>query len=113
MEAGRDARNTGVWIGGRKVASIGVAIRQWVAWHGLALNVDVDLAGFQRIRPCGFGADVMTRVADHLQPCPSVDALAGPLAAHLAEALGLEAGRTVRARLGGVEEVEALVAGWV
>lgn len=84
----RDARNTGVWIDGHKVCSIGIALRQWVVWHGLALNVDVDLAGFARIRPCGFSADVMTRWVDH-QPGVTVDALVLPLARRLADTLGL------------------------
>jgi lipoyl(octanoyl) transferase len=66
--AHRDARNTGVWITGRdgvarKVCSVGIACRRWVLWHGLALNHDLDLDGFRRIHPCGFGADVMTSLA--------------------------------------------------
>lgn len=89
VQAGRDERNRGVWVDGRKVCSMGIAVRQWVAWHGLALNVDVDLLGFARIRPCGFASDVMTRVADHVAACPSVDALVRPLAHELDRALGL------------------------
>ena len=88
----RDPRNTGVWLPSadgppRKVCSIGIACRRWVSWHGLALNVDPDPAAFLRLRPCGFDPDVMTRLADHLDPCPSVDALAGPLADALGRAL--------------------------
>jgi lipoyl(octanoyl) transferase len=91
----RDPRNTGVWLPCadgevRKVCSVGVAVRGWVTWHGLALNVDNSLDAFARIRPCGFGAEVMTRLADHLAPCPPVDALVAPLAAALAAALVLE-----------------------
>jgi lipoate-protein ligase B len=56
---------TGVWIGERKVCSLGVAVRRWVAWHGLALNVRTELATFRAFRPCGLDPDVMTRVADH------------------------------------------------
>lgn len=44
---------TGVWVGDEKVAAIGVAVRQWVAYHGLALNVSADLSGFDLIVPCG------------------------------------------------------------
>lgn len=52
----------GVWtdLTGRKVASIGVAIQHWVSFHGLALNVTIDPAEFERIDPCGLGAAVMT-----------------------------------------------------
>ena len=60
MEAGRSPGNTGVWLSGRKLASIGIACRRWVTWHGLALNVRTDLGYFQRINPCGFEAGVMT-----------------------------------------------------
>ena len=44
---------TGVWLEGRKVAAIGVRARQWITYHGLALNVDMDLKPFQDIVPCG------------------------------------------------------------
>jgi lipoate-protein ligase B len=44
---------TGVWIGHKKIASIGVAVRRGITYHGLALNVSTDLAYFDRIIPCG------------------------------------------------------------
>lgn len=94
LAAAPDPRNAGVWlpVSGeppRKVCSVGVAVRQWVTWHGLALNVSPSLEGFARIRPCGFGSEVMTRLQDHLDPCPTVPGLASPLAHRLAEALEL------------------------
>ncbi|PYO72204.1 MAG: lipoyl(octanoyl) transferase [Gemmatimonadetes bacterium] len=46
---------TGVWTRGRKIASIGVHVKQWVTWHGFALNVTTDLAHFDRIVPCAPG----------------------------------------------------------
>ncbi len=66
----RDARNTGVWLDGRKVCAIGIGCRRWVAWHGFALNVDTDLAWFSRINPCGLDQDSVTRMADHLPGPP-------------------------------------------
>lgn len=45
--------DTGVWVGDRKIAAIGVAVRRWVTWHGVALNCDIDPAGFETIVPCG------------------------------------------------------------
>jgi len=65
VEGGRRPGYTGVWIGERKVASIGVAVRRWVTWHGLALNVTTDLAAFGSFQPCGLDASVMTRLVDH------------------------------------------------
>jgi lipoate-protein ligase B len=50
----------GVWAGDRKIASLGISLRHWVTFHGFALNVGVDLAGFRVIRPCGEEPDVMT-----------------------------------------------------
>jgi len=63
VAAGREPGKTGVWIDGRKIASIGIAIRKWVTFHGLALNVTTDLEQFRRINPCGFSASVMTNLA--------------------------------------------------
>ena len=54
---------TGVWIGDRKVASIGIAVRRWVTMHGFALNVSTDLSRFAAINPCGLDAAVMTSLA--------------------------------------------------
>ena len=51
--AGRKARYTGVWAGNRKMAAIGVSVRNWITGHGFALNVNNDLALFQQIVPCG------------------------------------------------------------
>jgi lipoate-protein ligase B len=66
LAAGRDPRNTGCWVGGRKIGSVGVACRRWVTWHGLALNVEPDLSWFARINPCGFDATIMTSMAREL-----------------------------------------------
>jgi lipoyl(octanoyl) transferase len=55
---------TGVWTsrGGRKIASIGVHVKQWVTWHGFALNVTTDLTQFDRIVPCGIRGVEMTSI---------------------------------------------------
>lgn len=53
---------TGVWVGERKIASIGVAVRRGITYHGLALNVNTDLAYFQRIIPCGLAWAQMTSI---------------------------------------------------
>jgi len=58
---------TGVWTGGRKIASIGIHVRQWVTWHGFALNVSTDLSPFDLIVPCGIPDVVMTSVARELE----------------------------------------------
>ena len=60
---------TGVWTGGqaRKIASIGVHVKQWVTWHGFALNVLTDLSYFDLIVPCGIPDVIMTSVQRELR----------------------------------------------
>ena len=62
--AGRKARYTGVWVGNRKIAAIGVSIRRWITGHGFALNVSNDLSLFQNIVPCGIGEFGVTRLQE-------------------------------------------------
>ncbi len=83
LRAERDARNTGAWIGGRKVCSVGIACRRWVCYHGLALNVAPDLAAFSRIHPCGFAASIMTSMAAELGRDPGLEAVKAALVPHL------------------------------
>ena len=64
IAAGREPGRTGVWTGGRKIASIGVHVKRWVTWHGFALNVTTDLAAFDRIVPCGIPGVTMTSIAN-------------------------------------------------
>lgn len=66
LAGGRADGKTGVWLGEKKIASIGIACRRWITFHGLALNVSTDLSYFARINPCGFEASVMTSMAAQL-----------------------------------------------
>jgi lipoate-protein ligase B len=59
----RSSGYTGVWTRNRKIASIGVHARDWVTWHGFALNVTTDLSYFDLIVPCGIEGVVMTSIA--------------------------------------------------
>jgi lipoyl(octanoyl) transferase len=63
IAAQRRAAMTGVWVGPRKIASIGVGIRRWVTYHGFALNVAPDLSYFDSIVPCGIEGCEMTSIA--------------------------------------------------
>ena len=62
----RNTSFTGVWTRGKKIASIGVHARDWVTWHGFALNVTTDLSYFDLIVPCGINGVVMTSIAREL-----------------------------------------------
>jgi lipoate-protein ligase B len=59
---GRLNKETGVWVGERKICSIGFAVRGFSTFHGIALNVSTDLTKFYSIMPCGFDASIMTSV---------------------------------------------------
>ena len=72
--AGRREEFPGVWVGGgqapaRKLASVGIAVRGWVTWHGLALNVGGDLSSFRLFDPCGItGLEVTSLEAETGSP---------------------------------------------
>ena len=66
IPAERNPSFTGVWTRGKKIASIGVHARDWVTWHGFALNVSTDLSYFDLIVPCGISGVVMTSIAREL-----------------------------------------------
>ncbi len=89
IEGRRVAGRTGIWVGEEKIASIGVAVRRWVTYHGFALNVCSDLSGFDLIHPCGLHGIRMTTVAR----------LAGSAAPTL-EAARVSAAAAVAGRLG-------------
>lgn len=69
ISAERSEGRTGVWTGGSKIASIGVHARDWVTWHGFALNVSTELSYFDLMVPCGLAGVTMTSVEKELGPC--------------------------------------------
>lgn len=87
--ADRSEGRTGVWVGPRKLASIGVAVRRWVGYHGFALNVCPDLAGFSLIHPCGLKGVEMTSMAEILgDAAPSLEEVREVVTQELASLLG-------------------------
>ena len=80
IQAGRIPKLTGVWVGERKIAAIGVHISRWVTSHGFALNVSTDLRYFQYIVPCGLSKPVTSMA--QLGCGASWAEVAGSLAAH-------------------------------
>lgn len=71
-----DPDATGVWVTARgqrrKVASIGIAVRKWVTYHGMGLNLTTELGHFSWITPCGFAPEVMTSMAELAQEYPGI-----------------------------------------
>jgi lipoyl(octanoyl) transferase len=93
IAADREPGKTGVWCtnaaGARKkLCSMGIACRKWIAFHGLALNVASDLSYFARINPCGFESSVMTTMAAELgERAPSMAETKHALTEELGRAL--------------------------
>ena len=80
IAAGRVEGQRGVWVDGRrKIASVGIAVEEWVAFHGFAVNVDTDLSVFRSFRPCGLSGDVMTSVSRERGSTASIDELRAPI----------------------------------
>ncbi|MFZ0890822.1 MAG: lipoyl(octanoyl) transferase LipB [Thermoplasmata archaeon] len=80
LRAERISGRRGVWVGGgaRKIASVGVAIEEWVTFHGFALNVSNDLSPFARFRPCGLDGQLMTSLDRELgEPVSVADVIPG------------------------------------
>jgi lipoyl(octanoyl) transferase len=79
---------TGIWIGDRKIAAIGVAVRRAITYHGLALNVNTDLSYFKRIIPCGLSWADVTSMKEELGTDQSVEQVKESFLRHFAEVFG-------------------------
>jgi lipoyl(octanoyl) transferase len=82
----RSVGQTGVWTQGRKIASIGVHARDWVTWHGFALNVTTDLSYFDLMVPCGIQSVTMTSISREMADASQLTM--GQVEASVVEAFG-------------------------
>ena len=73
LAADRRAGKTGIWLGPRKIAAIGIAVKKWTTFHGFALNVNPDLAAFDGIVPCGITDGTVTSMTAELGSAPSAE----------------------------------------
>jgi len=87
LSTGRREGLTGVWIGPRKLASIGIGVRHWIAMHGFGLNVTRDLSGYESIIPCGISDVKMTSLAEELDLGISVAEVAAAIPEFILESL--------------------------
>lgn len=76
IEAAPKADAPGVYVAGDKIASLGLRVSRGCSFHGLALNVDMDMSPFQRINPCGYAGLKMVQLRDLLDSPPSFDEVA-------------------------------------
>lgn len=85
--ASRREGKTGIWIGSRKIAAIGVAVRRWIAYHGFALNVSPDLSHYHGIVPCGIASDegTVTSMELELGQPPRMESVKASLAERFAQ----------------------------
>lgn len=90
VAAHADSAHTGVWVADRKIASIGVAVRRWVTYHGAALNVSTDLSYFDLIVPCGLRGVAMTSLQKELGTAPPLEEVAERAAQYFAEDFGMK-----------------------
>lgn len=90
VNAHADSPHTGVWVEDRKIASIGIAARQWVSYHGIALNVTTDLSFFDLIVPCGMPEARMTSLEVETGRRIVFEDVASRAAKHFAEHFGMD-----------------------
>ena len=90
IEARRDGKYVGVWVGNDKIAAIGVRIGRWVTTHGLALNVNTDLEHFSYINPCGILERGVTSISRVLSRNVPMDAVVSGLVRHFSEVFDTE-----------------------
>lgn len=80
----------GVYVNSQKIASLGLRVRRGCSFHGLALNVDMDLSPFLRINPCGYQGLEMTQMRNLCDPVPSINAVQDTLVHQFARQLGYD-----------------------
>jgi lipoyl(octanoyl) transferase len=73
IQAGRNLQHRGVWVSHLKVAALGVAIRRWVSFHGIALNVSPNMDHFCHINPCELKSEQVTSMAKLLGETPNME----------------------------------------
>jgi lipoyl(octanoyl) transferase len=107
VEAGRHPLHRGAWVATRKIGAVGVRLDRWISGHGLALNVDPDLAAFDTIVPCGIAdprlgvTSLAAELAARGRRAPDREAVEERLAHHLARLLD-------RLRVAGARDLRAL-----
>ena len=85
LDTGRNEKYTGVWIGNRKIAAIGIKISNWISMHGFAFNVNTDLSLFNGIIPCGISDKEVTSLAKELGREISLSEVKGMLLKNFSE----------------------------
>lgn len=91
LEAAPRADAPGVYVEGAKIASLGLRVRRGCSFHGLALNIDMDMQPYQRINPCGYSGLKMTQLSDLIPQSVAINDVAQRLEKALRQRLGYPA----------------------
>jgi len=97
----------GVWVCQRKIASIGVAVRSWITFHGFALNVSTDLSCFDTINPCGYDSAIMTSMTEQLGREVSISEVKRPLVHAFESVFDTELQTTSEGKLTALQKLDA------
>lgn len=82
VQAHRQEKAPGVYVEGKKICSIGLRVRRGFTYHGLALNIDMDLTPFNRINPCGYPNLAMTQLSDLIE-ISNIDSISNEIISHI------------------------------
>ncbi len=99
IEASHEGPERGVWVGGKKIASLGLAVQRSVTFHGFAHNVSTDLASFLRIRPCGHAGTIMTSMEKVLGHPVDLEDVKASVIVHFQTVFGVTLRRVALAEL--------------
>ena len=99
VHAVRNPRNRGVWVGNKKIGSIGIAVRKGISFHGMALNVDPSMTPFEWIHPCGLANVSMTSLEKELSEKPSMQVVQKLTKRHLGDVFGRSLDEITREQL--------------
>jgi len=100
VQATRNPRNRGVWVGDKKLGSVGLAVRKGISFHGIALNVNLSMTPFKWIHPCGLMNISMTSLARELPQRPSMQTVRELTKKHLGDVFERPLEEITRERLG-------------
>jgi len=101
VQATRNPRNRGVWVGNKKLGSVGLAVRKGISFHGMALNVNLSMTPFKWIHPCGLMNISMTSLARELPERPSMQTVRELAKKHLGDVFERPLEEITRERLEG------------
>lgn len=94
VNANRNSLNRGIWVGDKKLGSIGIAVRRGITFHGLALNVNVSLEPFDWINPCGLHGIGMTSLEQDLRKTLPIDGVRETMMRNIEAVFGIQLVKT-------------------